>query len=253
MRRIIFYYEKNQRDAVLLLSDVEILGAIKKGEIIIENFNETSLQPASYDLRLGKRGLVTKSISIQELKEKISKEELKEANIEKDQSITIPAGSFALVTSLESLKFSTSYAGHLGAKSYYTRKELALLSGLQVDPGFEGTLVLGFANLSPRAITIEYEDPICTLEIHKLSKPASKPYSDRVLPEQKEGKIPIEDKDYLRTIETMSISDLTQALVTLSNNVANATKTFRWMYPTLVAAVFAAIASVIGILVMLLK
>jgi len=237
----------------LLLSDVEIRDAIKKGEIAIENFDEDNLQPASYDIRLGKRGIVTKSISIEELKERISKEEVRETNIEKEQSIIIPAGSFALVTSLESLKFSTSYAGHLGAKSYYTRRGLALLSGLQVDPGFEGIMVLGLANLSPRAITIEYEDPICTLEIHKLSKPASKPYSGKVLLEQKDGKIPIEDKDYLRTIETMSISDLTRALVTLSDNVSNATKTFRWMYPTLVAAVFAAIASIVGILVALLR
>lgn len=237
----------------MLLSDVEIRDAIKKGEIAIENFDEDNLQPASYDIRLGKRGIVTKSISIEELKERISKEEVRETNIEKEQSIIIPAGSFALVTSLESLKFSTSYAGHLGAKSYYTRRGLALLSGLQVDPGFEGIMVLGLANLSPRAITIEYEDPICTLEIHKLSKPASKPYSGKVLLEQKDGKIPIEDKDYLRTIETMSISDLTRALVTLSDNVSNATKTFRWMYPTLVAAVFAAIASIVGILVALLR
>lgn len=235
----------------MLLSDVEIREAIEKGQIAIENFSETNLQPASYDLRLGKRGIVTKSI--EELREKISKEEVKEIDIEKEQSIRIPAGSFALITSLESLKFSTIHVGHLGARSYYTRKGLALLSGLQVDPGFEGILVLGFVNLSPRAITIEYEDPICTLEIHKLSKRASKPYDGRVLREQKNGKIPIADKDYLRTIETMSISDLTQALVTLSDNVANVAKTFRWVYPTLIAAVFAAIASVIGIMVALLR
>lgn len=237
----------------MLLCDIEIREAIKKGQIVIENFSEESLQSASYDLRLGKRGIVTKSISIEDLKKKISKEEVRETDIEEERSITIPAGSFALLTTFESLKFSTSNVGHIGAKSYYIRKGLALLSGLQVDPGFEGILVLGFANLSPRSITIEYEDPICTLEIHKLSKPASKPYNGRVLLEQKNGRIPIADKDYLRTIETMSISDLTQALVTLSDNVANAAKIFRWMYPTLIAAVFAAMASVIGILVASLK
>lgn len=237
----------------MLLSDVEIRAAMEKGQIEIRNFDERNLEPASYDLRLGKRAIVTRSISIEELKEKISKEEVKEKDIEKEQSISIPAGSFALVTSFESLKFSTSHVGHLGAKSYYTRKGLALLSGLQIDPGFEGIIVLGFANLSPRIITIEYKDPICTLEIHKLSKPASKPYDGRVLLEQKDGKIPIADKDYLRTIETMSISDLTKALVTLSDNVANLTKSFKWMYPTLIAAVFAAICSVITILIALLR
>ena len=37
--------------------------------------------------------------------------------------------------------------------------------------------------------------------------------------EQREGKIPVSDKDYLRTIETMSVSDLTKALIDLSQNV----------------------------------
>lgn len=50
----------------MVLSDLEIKAAIEKGEIIIENFEERCLQPASYDLRAGKQGIVTKSMLLGE-------------------------------------------------------------------------------------------------------------------------------------------------------------------------------------------
>jgi len=45
--------------------------------------------------------------------------------------------------------------------------------------------------------------------------------------EQRDGRIPTSDKDYLRTIETMSVSDLTKALVDLSKNVSDVSKWVR--------------------------
>jgi deoxycytidine triphosphate deaminase len=209
------------------------------------------LEGASYDLRLGKKGIVTKSIKLEEIRSKISEGEVKEHQIDTEGSISIPPGSFALLTTLETLKLSESFAGHIGPKSYYTRKGLALLSGLQIDPGFEGVLVLGYANLSSRTITIEYSDPICTIELHRLASPAKKIFTG--LQDQREGKIPVADKDYLRTIETMSITDLTRAMVTLSDNVSNATKYFKWIFPTMIAALIAAIGILVELVLALKK
>lgn len=204
-----------------LLTDVEIKEAMKKGEVSIEPFDEKCLQPASYDVRLGKRGIITKTMSLEELKGKIQKEEVKEINIEKEESITIPGGAFALVTSLESIKLATNLAAHIGMRSYYTRKGLVILSGLQIDPGWAGILVLGLGNLSPRSLTLDYQDEICTIEIHRLNREAEKQYIGTYMAEQREGRIPSSDKDYLRTIETMSVSDLTKALIDLSRNVSS--------------------------------
>jgi dCTP deaminase len=202
----------------MLLSDCDIREAMEKKEIVIENFSPECLQPASYDARLGKKGLICKTLKLEEL-EKGLKEEGKEINIEAEGSITIPAGAFALVTTLEKFTLSTSYAGHIGLRSYFARKGILLLSGLQIDPGFSGYLVLGLCNLSPRSFTIDYGDELCTVEFHKLHKPSTTGYKGRYAVLQKEERIPPEDKDYLRTIETMSVSDLTQALLTLSRNV----------------------------------
>ncbi len=203
-----------------LLTDSEIKEALEKEGLEIHPFDEDSLQAASYDLRLGKRAIITRTVSLEELKGRIQKEEVKEVNVEKEESISIPGGGFALVSTNERVKLPTNFAGHIGMRTYYTRKGLSILSGLQIDPGWDGVLVLGLANLSPRSITLDYKDHLCTIEIHRLNRPADIAYQGKFMAEQREGRIPVSDKDYLRTIETMSVSDLTKALIDLSSNVS---------------------------------
>jgi hypothetical protein len=102
-----------------------------------------------------------------------------------------------------------------------------LLSGLLVDPGYEGHLVFGLANLSPGAVVITYEEPIATLELHRLNRPVNKAYSGHYRDQQSKAVIPRADADYLRTIETLSVSDLTRALSRMSDNVATLSRDVR--------------------------
>jgi hypothetical protein len=119
-----------------------------------------------------------------------------------------------------------------------------LLSGLQVDPGFDGYLVLGLANLSPRAVHISHEESIATLEIQRLARPAAEPYSGMYAGEQVTATIPRTDADYLRTIETLSVSDLTQALLRLSDNVSTLSRDVRiFLIPIGVGVAVAIIAT----------
>jgi|GEM_PF-673782 len=203
-----------------LLTDIEIKEAMEHREISIDPFDEDKcLKGSSYDLRLGKKGIISKSVTLEQLKTKIKKEEIKEINIEKEESINIPGGAFALVNTLERITLNQMHAGHIGMSSYYVRKGLALLSGIQIDPGWDAPLVLGLANLSPRTITLDYGDDLCSIEIHKLNREAQKSYNGTYMAEQREGRIPKADKDYLRTIETMSVTDLTRALIDLSSSI----------------------------------
>lgn len=210
-----------------LLTDVEIKEALIKDGLEIDPFDNESLQAASYDMRLGKKAIITRTVSLEELKGKVQKEDVKEVNVEKEESITVPGGAFALVSTLERIKLPNNFAGHIGMRTYFTRKGLIVLSGLQIDPGWDGVLVLGLANISPRSLTIDYGDHLCTVEIHRLNRPAEKYYKGTYMAEQREGRIPVSDKDYLRTIETMSVSDLTKALLELSQNVGSLSKWVR--------------------------
>lgn len=229
-----------------LLTDIEIKEAIERREIEINPFDEEKcLKGSSYDFRLGKKGIVTRSVSLEELKGKIQREEVKEINIEKEESISVPGGAFALVNTLERIKLSKLYAGHIGMRSYYVRKGLALLSGIQIDPGWDAPLILGLANLSPRTVTVDYGDEICTIEIHRLNREVGKDYEGIYMAEQRAGRIPSADKDYLRTIETMSVTDLTRALIDLSSSVENVGKLVRNFWLGIGVVVLLAILSFI--------
>jgi len=228
-----------------LLTDVEIKEAIKNSEIEIDPFDERYLKGSSYDLRIGKKGIVSRSITLEELRGKIQKEAIKEVSIEKEESVSIPGGSFALISTLERIKLSKMQAGHIGMRSYYVRKGLALLSGLQIDPGWDGNLILGLANLSPRTITLDYKDELCTIEIHRLNREVGKVYNGVYMADQREGRIPTADKDYLRTIETMSVTDLTKALIDLSSSVEGIGKQFRGFWVGIGVVVLIAVLSFI--------
>lgn len=233
-----------------MLNDLEIKSAIDGGQIAITPFEGDCLKPASYDLRLGKRAIIARALSLGELKGKVAREELKELNVEEERSISIPGGGFALVTSLESIRLTSAYAGHIGMKMYYVRKGLLLLSGLQIDPGREGVLVLGLANVSPRTITLDFKDPLCTIELHRLTQEAGQIYDGRYMAEQREGRIPREDKDYLRTIETMSVSDLTEALLTLSRNIETLSSQVKYFWVGFITIIG---VSVLGFVLVLLQ
>ena len=88
----------------MLLSDVEIREAMRAGKIVIEPFYEPNLQPASYDLRVGRRMLLSGQVE--------------EIDMERKRSIALKAGQFALLTSLERIALSNEIAAHIGMKSY---------------------------------------------------------------------------------------------------------------------------------------
>lgn len=210
----------------MLLSDVEIRETMQKGNLRIEPFDEQSLQPASYDLRIGKKMLV-------------SGEEA-QIDMEARRSVTLKAGQFALLTTLERITLPNDIAAHIGMKSYYVRKGIVLLAGLQIDPGWDGFLVLGMYNASPRSITLDYQGPICSIDFYKLAVPVSKGFLTSE--EQRRGEIPRVDKDYLRTLETRTLSELSESVRHLSENVGKlAAVTYKFVVPVLVAVLALAI------------
>lgn len=219
----------------MLMTDGEIREAMESRALVIENFSEESLEPASYDMRIGKKSLVS------------STEE--EINLEEKRSITLKAGDFALVTTHEKVKLADFIAGHIGIKSYYTRKGMVLLAGLQIDPGFEGILVLGIYNASPRNLTLDYLAPFCTVEFHRLARSATKPYASGE--EQRRGEIPRADKDYLRTLETQTLSELSSAVRQTSMNVGDLSSTVKTMsnilYYVVIPLLLVIIAAILGL------
>lgn len=208
----------------MLMTDKEIKDAMQAGDLGIEYFEDANLQAASYDGRIGNRALIGGKDN--------------EIDVARSRLVTIKPGEFVLLVTREKIKLGSNIAGNLGLRSYYGRKGLVLLAGLQLDPGFEGHLVIGGYNAAPRKLVLDYESPFITIEFHRLASIAEKPYQSD--DEQKRGEIPRVDKDYLRTLETQSLSDLANDVRQLTVTVGKMQTLLYYFYAPILLAIFAA-------------
>lgn len=217
----------------MILTDKQIRDAVSTGDIEIEPFEESQVEAASYDLRVGEHGATTKS------KQKV--------DIKGTGFLLLEPGDFGVVEVMEVIKFSDQHAGRIGLRSKYARKGIIATTGPQIDPGFHGRLVLGLTNLTPQSVSIPYGDDILTIEIHKLSEPSERPYSG---PYQGRLSLGPEELEAIAESEGMALSEVLTTLKTLTVNVAELSsqmKTFQWLLPTILAVGLAVISVVVAI------
>ncbi|MDY7011955.1 MAG: dCTP deaminase [Planctomycetota bacterium] len=224
------------RELTMLMRDTEIKAAVESGELIIDPFEPGKVQGASYDLALGGEALVSSS----------DKKILLAPN--SSANLRLGAGDFALVLTKESVKFPDNIAGVIGMRSSLARKGLMLLAGMQIDPGFEGHLRFGLYNASPRRITLDYDDELCMIELHKLSGHVEKTVPPN--PDLIQGRIPESDRDFLYSLETTSLSELGESVRELTKNVGMMSKV---LFQFIVPLTLAILAGVITIVVSLFK
>lgn len=217
----------------MLMTDGAIRKAVENGELAIKNFEERSLQPASYDMRLGE--------------ETITSSRREKYNPAEKGLLTIAPGDFALVTTHERVSLSTKIAGHIGLRSLYAKKGIVMLSGPQIDPGFKGVLVVGLSNLSPRDVVIPYKAPFCTVEFFELEEPATKAYTGEY---QDQTEISPSDIQNLVEAQGMTFGQVITALQQLSQDVkslSDSVKTLKWMFPVLLGFGITVIAIIVAL------
>jgi dCTP deaminase len=217
----------------VILTDADIKAAIAAGDIVINPFDEGQVQPASIDLRIGDEGATTKH--------------KRRTRIDETGLIILEPGDFGVISILETVKFGPQYVGRLGLRSRYARRGLIATTGPQIDPGFEGSITLGLANLTPRSVSLPHRDDILTLEIHRLDKPASKPYCG---PYQGKYGLSSEDLASIAEGDGMAFSEVLTSLRSLSSNVADLTsqmKTMQWVLPAITGIGLALVAILVAL------
>lgn len=145
-----------------MMSDAEIRAAIGEGLLAIEPMDERSLEPASYDMRIGDEAYLSDSAA--------------KVDLAARGLVAIEPGESAVVATRERIRCGPQVAAQIGLASLYARQGLVLLSGPQVDPGFDGVLVVRLANTAPRRVSLAYEAPFLTVQFFKLSRPVDRPY-----------------------------------------------------------------------------
>jgi len=184
----------------MILSDVDIRQFIADRDIVISNFSG-ELEPASYDLRVGKEAVAQDGV----------------VNIEEKKYAKIPRGATVVIYPYEQIKLSTKVAARYGLRSRFARKGLILLSGPQIDPGFEGTLSVTIFNAGTSEVVLGYQEKFVTIEFFLLKTPASRPYSG---PYQGQTSISSEEAALL-TKEYKNFSEIEDAIAKFQGDIDN--------------------------------
>jgi deoxycytidine triphosphate deaminase len=229
----------------MILTDADIKAALDAGDIVIaapgEPYDANQIQPASIDLRVGDEGATTKH------KQRV--------DIAQKGLIILEPGDFGVICILEHIKLGPQYVGRIGLRSKYARKGLIATTGPQIDPGFEGSIKVGLANLTPKSVPLSHRDDILTLEIHRLDKPVARPYSG---PYQGKYGLSVEDLDSIAEGDGMAFSEVLTSLRSLSSNVSSLTtkmseltgqmKTQQWLVPLMITIGIGVVAVLVALI-----
>lgn len=143
-----------------VLSDADLLEALRRKSLGIEPFSEASLTPNGYDLRVG---------------EVFLPEDGKRVDFGR---VAIPGHARFLVSTLEYLRMPPHLTGQLWIRSSFARK--GLLAGFgKVEAGFEGTLTIGAFNAAREPVDLGVGERFCQIAFEGLSRPAEKAYGQR--------------------------------------------------------------------------
>jgi dCTP deaminase len=214
----------------MLMTDEQIRAAIEARDIILDPFDSTRVEPASYDIRLGNRAFASSSKEVVNLSEK--------------GVLIVEPGEFAVLESRERVELDRNTAAQLGLRSEYARQGLLLLSGPQIDPGFRGILVVRVVNLAPKRIALPHEAPFLTVQFFRLSKPSGKAYSG---PQQGQTGITAKDIQELTETESLTLGQIMKTLSALAHDVAElkgSVSRLAWLVPLVVGIGMAVIGIV---------
>ncbi len=138
----------------MILSDADILGAQKRGDLSIEPFSEAQLTPNGYDLSI-------KEVLVDD---------------ETTRHATIPPMTWFAVSTREYLRLP-HHAAQLWIRSSYARRGVMASFG-KVDVGFEGTLTLACFN-THRELELQQGDTFCQVVFEEMASAPRQRYAGK--------------------------------------------------------------------------
>jgi dCTP deaminase len=161
----------------MYLSDKDIRTAITTWDISISDFDESRLQPASYDIRLGDKFLIVKDYSVTNI-DPVNHilPEYEELMVTHEQWLILRPGVTVLGTSVE--KFgSEKYLIQLSGKSSLARIGLIVhnTAGL-INPGHYLNITFELANMNSVPIILRPGMDIAQLLFAEMTSPPDQDY-----------------------------------------------------------------------------
>jgi dCTP deaminase len=183
-----------------VLSDGTIRRLVAEGRIVVDPWDESLVQPASVDLRLGNSFRVFHNHRVTAIDLRDPPRNLtEEVVIEEGDPFAIHPGEFALGRTLEAVEIPDDVVARIEGKSSLGRLGLIVhaTAGF-VDPGFKGTLTLEITNLTRVPIKLYAGLPIAQLSFMALDAPAEHPYGSEALGSHYQGQVAATESRYMR-------------------------------------------------------
>ena len=175
--------------ATSVLSDGTIIRLVQEGRIRVDPWEESHVQPASVDLRLGDTFRVfhnhrASAIDLREPPTNLTEE----VRVEDDEPFVIHPGEFCLGRTLEWVELPDDIVARIEGKSSLGRLGLIVHATAGFcDPGWRGTLTLELANLTRIPIKLYAGLLIAQLSFMALDSPALRPYGHSQLGSHYQG------------------------------------------------------------------
>ena len=177
------------RSAAMVLSDRVIRRLIEAGQIGIDPYDETLMQPSSLDVRVDTLFRVFRNSRYPYIDVKAEQEELTElVEVTGDEPFILHPGEFVLGSTLERVTLPDDLVARLEGKSSLGRLGLLIHSTAGfIDPGFDGHVTLELSNVANLPITIYPGMKIGQLSFVQMSEPAETPYGSGALGSKYQG------------------------------------------------------------------
>ena len=167
----------------MLLSDRDLVAAIKLGTLALDPFEPALIQPSSIDVRLDRLFRVFNNHLYTHIDPAQGQLGLtSEVEVPDGQAFVLHPGEFVLGSTLEVITVDASLAAHLNGKSSLGRLGLMVHSTAGfIDAGFAaGHLTLELSNVSNLPILLWPGMKIGQLCVFQLTSPAEHPYGSAV-------------------------------------------------------------------------
>ncbi len=159
----------------MILSDKTIVKMLKAKTLEISPLEQSQIQPASVDVRLGNTFSIVEDLpsGIITLEDKINYK-----TIETDTYVLLP-GQFVLATTMEYISLPDNLTAFVEGRSSLGRMGLFIQNAGWVDPGFCGEITLELFNANRCAIELKSGRRVGQLVFAEMDETALNPYSGK--------------------------------------------------------------------------
>ena len=158
----------------MVLSDADIIERIGNDSLVIEPYDESNVEPASVDIRLGDS--FKEPVKTGRIIDTRSGEGQPYREFDAD-SIVLEPGDSILATTHETIQIPDDLCADAVGRSSLGRLFVSIheTAGF-CDPGFGGEVTLEMTNENPNPVRLHAGDRVCQLVFKELSSPALRPY-----------------------------------------------------------------------------